>query len=205
MVFLLAYIIEMSKKLFTKGAFLAPVPPVLVTCGDNQKTNVFTVAWTGTLNTTPTKTYISVRPERYSYDIIKRTGEFVINLPTAKLVRSIDFCGCRTGAKMNKWEKTGITAEPSVKVTAPSIKESPISIECKVTEVVPLGTHDMFIADVVAVNIAEEIIDRDGKVRMDLANLCAYAHGEYFALGKKLGSFGFSVKKKKKKKEYKKH
>lgn len=187
----------MAKVIWKPSVLTAPVPPVMVSCGTMERANILTIAWTGTLNTVPAKTYISVRPERYSYEIIKNTGEFVINLTTRELVRAADFCGARTGKKIDKFAKLKLTKAPASVVKAPLISQSPINLECRVTDIVPMGTHDMFIADIVAVDIDEDKIDKSGKLRMDLCNLVAYAHGDYYLLGKKLGSFGFSVKKKK--------
>ena len=177
---------------------MAPVPPVMVSCGSAEKPNIITVAWCGTLATQPATTYISVRPKRHSYNLIKESGEFVINLTTEELVRHADWCGVYTGAKVDKFARCGLTAELSSKLSCPLIAESPLSIECRVKEIVPLGSHDMFIAEIVAIDIDEELIDQNGKLCLDKAGLVAFAHGEYFALGKKLGSFGYSVKKKKK-------
>lgn len=191
----------MAKVNFKGGALLAPLPPVLVSCGSEEDgdMNIMTVAWTGILNTQPPKTYISVRPSRHSYGIIKKNKEFVLNLTTASLVRAADYCGIYTGEKVNKFEKCRLTPESAQIVRAPLIAESPLSIECRVTDIVPLGTHDMFIADIVSVSVSEEIIDEKGRICLDRAELAAYAHGEYFALGRKLGTFGFSAKKKKRK------
>ena len=186
----------MSKIVWKGGTLLAPVPAVLVSCGDMETSNVFTVAWTGIINSTPPKTYISVRPSRHSYGMIKERGEFVINLTTAELVRATDSCGVLTGAKIDKFKKFGLTKEKGQEVSAPLVAQSPLCLECRVTDIVPLGTHDMFIADIVAMDIDENLVDADGKLHLDKAKLMAYAHGEYFALGKKLGSFGYSVRKK---------
>ena len=187
----------MSKKLLKGGAMLAPVPAVMVSVGDGETKNVLTVAWCGTVATTPPKTYISVRPSRYSYDIIKRTGEFVINLVPSSMARKADYCGIFTGAKVDKFEKCGLTATPIEGVSAPAIAECPLSIACRVTDVIPMGTHDMFLADVVAVTADDALFDEKGAIHFERADLCAYAHGEYFALGKRVGSFGFSAAKKK--------
>lgn len=186
----------MSKQHWPGGAMLGPVPPALVSCGTVEKANALTVAWTGILNTIPPKTYISVRPERYSYNIIKESGEFVINLPTEKTVRAVDYCGCRTGAKEDKLKACGLTVSPSVKISAPMVDQSPVNLECRVTDIVHLGSHDMFIADIVGVNVDESLLDDKGKLHLSKAGLCAYAHGEYFALGKQIGDFGFSVRRK---------
>lgn len=188
----------MSKQTWNGGALLAPVPPALVTVGNMEKHNVLTIGWTGILNTKPPKTYISVRPERYSYPIIKETGEFVINLPTADMVNAVDFCGVRSGSKIDKFEYCNFIAEEGVRVSVPSIVQCPISIECKVTDTVLLGTHEMFIADILSVRVSDDVIDKSGKLCIEKCNLLAYAHGTYFNLGKQLGTFGFSVRKKKK-------
>ena len=190
----------MAKQRWGGGALLAPLPPTMVSCGTMENPNIITVAWCGTLSTKPPVTYISVRPSRHSYGLIKESGEFVINLTTEELVKSCDFCGIYTGKKVDKFKKCGLTPEASEKVSCPSIAESPLSIECKVREIVPLGSHDMFIADIVSVGVDESLLDSEGKLHLDKAKLTAFAHGEYFALGRKVGTFGFSVKKKKKKK-----
>lgn len=184
-----------NKVKWPAGALLAPVPAVLVTCGDEKKSNVLTIAWTGILNTIPAKTYISVRKERYSYNLIKKSGEFVINLTTKDLVRATDFCGVRSGKNVNKFKVMNLTKKSANEVKCPIIGESPVSIECRVSEVVELGSHDMFIADIVCVDVAEELIDKKGRLDLEKANLIAYCHGEYFELGKKLGKFGYTVKK----------
>ncbi|MCI8332554.1 MAG: flavin reductase family protein [Clostridiales bacterium] len=188
----------MSKVTWKGSTLLAPVPPVLVSCGKEGKDNLITIAWTGTLNTDPPKTYISVRPERYSHDLIKESGEFVINLPSSHIIRSIDFCGCRSGKDLDKFEACGLTREKASAVSCPMVAESPVSIECKVSDLVEMGSHNMFVADIVAVNIDERYIDEKGKFHIEKCALAAYAHGTYFALGKKIGSFGYSVKKKRK-------
>ena len=186
----------MKKQHWPGGAMLGPVPPALVSCGTMEKPNALTIGWTGILNTIPPKTYISVRPERYSYNLIKESGEFVINLPTEKIVKAVDYCGCRTGAKEDKLAKCGLTVTKGVKVDAPMVDQSPVNLECKVTDIVHLGSHDMFIADIVGVNVDESLLDEKGKLHLSKAGLCAYAHGEYFALGKQIGDFGFSVRRK---------
>lgn len=187
----------MSKVTWKGGALVAPVPPCMVTCGNGETSNIITVAWTGILNTVPPKTYISVRPSRHSYALIRESGEFVINLTPASLVRQADWCGIHTGKKVNKFEKCGLHPEPASEVSCPLLAESPLSLECRVTDVIPLGSHDMFIADVVAVNVEESLIDGAGKLHLERAGLAAFAHGDYFELGKKIGNFGFSVRKKK--------
>ena len=190
----------MSKITFEKpGNFIYPVPAVLVSCADKEgNKNIITIAWTGTICSDPPMAYISVRKERHSYDMIKETGEFVINLPSEELVRAVDYCGCTSGLKVDKFKKMNLTAGKSSKISAPSIEEAPVSIECKVTRIVPLGTHDMFMVEVLAINVDEKYIDEKGSFHMDDVKLLAYSHGEYYSLGKKLGKFGWSVKKKKK-------
>lgn len=189
----------MGRVTWRGGALLAPVPPALVSCGTEEEPNVLTVAWTGILSTVPPRTYISVRPQRYSHGLIRAGGEFVINLCTEELVRAADFCGMYTGRKVDKLARTGLHAIPSTAVACPSIAESPLSLECRVFDVIPLGSHDMFLADIVAVTADDALLDKNGKLHLDRAGLAAYAHGEYFALGRKLGSFGFSAVKKKRK------
>lgn len=189
----------MGKISWKGGTLLAPLPPVLVTCGTLEKPNVLTVAWTGIVSTQPPKTYISVRPSRYSYDLIKSSGEFVINLTTAQLAKSTDFCGVRSGRDFDKFAVTGLIPEKAVKVACPMIQQSPVGLECRVTDIVPLGSHDMFLADIIAVNVDEQYVDQDGKLHLERCALLAFAHGEYFELGKRAGNFGFSVRKKGKK------
>lgn len=188
----------MAKQHWKGGALVAPVPPVMVSCGNMENSNILTIAWTGIINTIPPKTYISVRPSRYSYGIIKESGEFAINLTPAYLVRAADYCGIYTGAKVDKFRKCGLNKEPAQSISCPVIAECPISLECKVTDIIPLGTHDMFLADIVGVNIDESLIDKNGRLCMEKASLCAYAHGDYYELGKKIGKFGFSAARKRK-------
>ena len=189
----------MAKRTLKGGALVCPLPPTMVSCGDMENSNIITIGWTGILNTIPPKTYISVRPTRHSYEIIKKKGEFVINLTPSNLVKEADYCGIYTGKKVNKFEKCKLTKVKGTVVDAPMIEECPVSIECKVTDIIPLGSHDMFMADIVAVNVDEALFDKDDKMRLDKVNLVAYAHGEYYELGKKIGKFGFSTNKKKKK------
>jgi flavin reductase (DIM6/NTAB) family NADH-FMN oxidoreductase RutF len=188
---------DMSKQLWRGGALIAPMPPVMVTCGTMEKPNVLTIAWTGITNTVPPRTYISVRPKRHSYPLIRESGEFVINLATADMVRAIDYCGIYTGAKVNKFEKCGLTPLPAHEVSCPILGESPLSLECRVTQIIPLGSHDMFLADILHVHVDDSLLDRDGKLHLERAHLAAFAHGEYFELGRKIGKFGFSATKKK--------
>lgn len=182
---------------FSPGALTAPLPAVLVTVGDGDDANVLTIAWTGIMSTIPPKTYISVRPTRHSYKLLLERGEFVINLPSASMAREVDFAGIYTGAKMDKFERCGFTKAESREVLTPTIAECPIALECRVTDVLHFESHDCFIADIVSVSCREDILE-DGRMCYDKADLLAYAHGEYFALGEKLGKFGFSTDKKKK-------
>ena len=186
----------MAKIKWRGGALTAPVPPVMVSCGTMEESNIITIAWTGIINTVPPKTYISVRPSRYSYNIIKESGEFAVNLTTKRLIRKADYCGVYTGAKVDKFAKCGFTKEKAEKLACPIIAESPLSLECKVTDVIELGSHHMFLADIVAVDVDETLLDDKGKLRLDRAELAAFAHGEYFELGEKIGYFGFSADKK---------
>ena len=177
-----------------------PLPAVLVSCGDSPENyNMLTVAWTGTICSEPAMAYVSIRPERHSYEIVKRTGEFVINLTTASLARATDWCGVRSGRDYDKFSEMGLTAEPAAVVSAPVVGESPVSIECRVRQVIELGSHDMFLADVVNVLVDEEYINPEtGKLELDRAEIITYSHGEYFRLGEMIGHFGWSVRKKKK-------
>ena len=190
----------MAKTKWRGGAMLAPVPPAMVTCSHEGRDNIITIAWTGIVNTIPPKTYISVRPSRYSHGLIKESGVFAINLTTRELVRSADWCGVYTGAKVDKFERCKLTKETASEIDCPLIGESPLSLECRVTDIIPMGSHDMFLADIVAVDVDESLIDEKGKLRLERAGLVAYAHGDYFELGKRIGSFGYSVQKKKKNK-----
>ena len=178
-----------------------PLPAVLVSCGETDgEQNLFTVAWTGTVCTNPPMCYISVRPERHSYEIIKRTGEFVINLTNSKLSRATDWCGVRSGRDYDKFAEMGLTAEAAAVVKAPVVAESPVAIECRVKQIIPLGSHDMFLADVVNVLVDEEYINSEtGKLELERADMITYSHGEYFRLGEAIGHFGWSVRKKKRK------
>lgn len=188
----------MSKVTWKGGALLGPIPPVMVTVGTQESANIITIGWTGIVNTIPPKTYISVRPERYSYGIIKERGEFVINLTTVDMVRNADYLGIHTGKKIDKFKKSGLTKESASQVECPLIAESPLSLECRVTDVIPMGSHDMFLADILCVDVEESLIDESGKLHLERAGLAAFAHGAYYELGKQIGTFGFSVAKKKK-------
>ena len=188
----------MARQNFKAGTLLAPLPAVMVSVGNGEEKNIITVAWCGILSSDPPRAYISVRPSRHSYKIIKETGEFVINLTTEALALATDYAGIYTGAKVDKFEKCGLSACESKCVKAPTIEESPLSLECRVFQVIESGTHDIFMADIVNVSCDEKILDESGRICYDRAGLLAYSHGEYFALGKKLGKFGFSTDKKKK-------
>jgi flavin reductase (DIM6/NTAB) family NADH-FMN oxidoreductase RutF len=186
----------MVKIAWKPGTMLAPVPPALISCGTPEKPNVMTVAWTGIICTEPTLVYVSLRPSRYSNEIIRKTGEFVINVPTVALARAVDLCGVKSGRDVNKFELAGITAQKCEKITAPQVAEAPISLECKVKEITSFGTHDMFLAEVVAVDIEDGLLSEGGALDLTRAGLLAYAHGFYYELGKKIGKFGWSVEKK---------
>lgn len=189
-------LIHMAKQVWNPGAMLAPLPPALVTCGQGEDINVLTIGWTGILCTKPPKTYISVRPERHSHHLLEQYGQFTINLPTTSMVRKVDLCGVRSGKDVNKFELCGLTPEPGTAVSCPSLAECPISIECRITGKQPLGSHDMFLADIVAVTVDERYVDKQGKLHIEKCDLLAYAHGTYFTLGDPIGTFGFSVRKK---------
>lgn len=189
----------MSKVTWKPGTFLYPLPAVMVSCGDMEKSNIITVAWTGIINTDPAIVYISVRPSRYSYNMIKENGEFVINLTTKDLAYATDWCGVKTGEKVDKFKEMKLTKEKAKFVKCPMIKESPVSVECKVKEIRELGTHHMFVAEVLAINADEKYIDEKGAFDISKCDLMAYSNGNYYSLGKKIGKFGFSVQKNKKK------
>lgn len=194
----------MEKIQWKPGTLLAPVPAVLVSCGTMEKPTALTIAWTGIISSDPAKTYISVRPERNSYKIIKESREFVINMMPSTLVRSVDYCGIKTGRTEDKLAKMKLIPMESNTVSAPQIAQAPLSMECRVTEILPQGSHDMFIAEITSVNIDKSLIDEKGKLHIERAGLMTYAHGTYFALGKKIGTFGFSVKPKRTKQSGKK-
>ena len=185
----------MTKITWKPGTMLSPLPPVLVSCGSVEKPNVMTVAWTGIICSDPVLTYVSIRPSRLSYEIIKETGEFVINVPTWKMVGAVDYCGVKSGRDIDKFKEMNLTAAPCSQISAPQIEETPLSIECKVKSVTSYGTHDMFLAEVVAVNVDEAYINDKGALDLEKAGILAYAHGKYYTLGRHLGDFGFSVNK----------
>ena len=184
---------------------LSPVPAVMASLGEGDEANIITIAWTGIINSRPPMTYISVRKERHSHDILMKTGEFVINLTTEAILRQTDWCGVRSGRDFDKWKETGLTKEPASVVKCPMIAESPVNLECRVTEVKKLGSHDMFMAEIVKVHVDDSIIDEDGHFDVVRAGLLAYIHGHYYTVNiKPLGRFGFSVMKPKTKKRLQK-
>lgn len=188
----------MGKEVWKPGNMLYPLPAVMVSCQrPGEKPNIITVAWTGTVCSSPAMVSISVRPERHSYAIIKETGEFVINLTTEKLARATDYCGVRSGRDVDKFAEMHLTAGKAAHVGAPLIEESPVNLECRVTQVLELGSHHMFVAEVLGVDVDESYLDAKGKFQLNKAGLMVYSHGEYFGLGKKLGSFGYSVRRRK--------
>lgn len=188
-----------NKTLWKPGNFVNPVPAVLVTSGDMKNSNIMTVAWTGTICSDPAMTYISVRPNRFSYKLIKESGEFVINLTTRDLTFATDWCGVKSGKDVDKFKEMHLTKQKANFVKCPLIAESPVSIECKVVEIKELGSHDMFIAEVLGINASNEYIDEKGAFDISKCDLIAYANGGYYTLDKKIGKFGYSVEKKKKK------
>ncbi len=188
----------MSKIIWKPGTVLYPVPAVMVSLGDCEENfNIITIAWTGIINSVPPMTYISVRPTRHSYSILKSTGEFVINLTNEQLTFATDFCGVRSGKNMNKFKEMNLTMEKASVVKCPLIKESPVNIECVVKDIIPLGSHHMFMAEIVSVSVDEKYKDEKDRFCFEKSNPIAYSHGEYYSLGKKLGKFGYSVAKKK--------
>lgn len=193
------FFLFMSKIVWKPGAVFAPVPPALVSCGDLEHPNLMTAAWTGIVNTHPPMTYVSIRPQRYSYELIMKNKEFAVNLTPASLVKAADFCGVRSGRDLDKWTACGLTPVAASELTAPLVAECPLALECRVKEIIPLGSHHMFLAEIVALDVEETLISPEGSFCIEKAGLAAYAHGKYFALGKQLGTFGFSVRKRKKK------
>lgn len=186
------------KEQWKPGTMIYPLPAVLVSCGTAEKSNLITVAWTGTICTNPALCYISVRPERYSYPMIRERMEFTINLTTGRMARATDWCGVRSGADYDKWAETGLTPEPGRMVGCPCIAESPVSIECRVREIIHLGSHDMIIGEVLDTLVDPTLIDPDtGAFMLEKAGLMSYSHGQYFCQGEPIGRFGWSVKKKK--------
>ena len=192
----------MAKQVWRGGNMLYPLPAVMVSCADaSGASDIVTVAWTGTICTNPPMLYVSIRPERASYRLIRESGEFVVNLTTRRLQRACDWCGVRSGRDYDKWAECGLTPAPAAKLElAPVIAESPVNIECKVTEVKELGSHHMFLASVEAVQVEDGLLDDHGRLDLARAGLTAYSHGEYFELGRRLGTFGYAVRKEKKRK-----
>ncbi len=187
----------MSKQVWKGSALLAPVPPALVTCGSGEKANVLTVAWAGLVNTRPPRLSISVRPERHSYPLICQSGEFVVNLPTEKLVRAVDWCGVKSGRDVDKFAAMQLTKMEASAVSSPILAESPVNLECRVFQRIPLGSHELFLADIVAIDVDEALVDTSGRLCLEKAGLLAYAHGEYHSLGRRLGTFGYTVRRRK--------
>ena len=189
----------MGKQFWKPGNMLYPLPAVMVSCQrEGEKPNIITAAWVGTVCSDPVMVSVSVRPQRYSYDIIRETGEFVINLTTEALAKAADYCGVRSGRDVDKFKEMHLTPCASGKISAPGIMESPVNIECRVKEIIKLGSHDMFLAEVVGVDVDEEYLDENGKFHLNETGLIAYSHGEYFTLGNCVGTFGYSVRKKSK-------
>ncbi|MEA4962161.1 hypothetical protein SDC9_139012 [bioreactor metagenome] len=188
----------MSKIQLKPGTMLYPVPAVMVSCSHNGDNNIITIAWTGIICSDPPMLYISVRPERHSFEMIKNTGDFVVNLPNKKLCKALDFCGVKSGREVNKFEYLSLTPEKSNLVTSPSIGEAPLSLECKVKDIIPLGSHHMFISDIVGVSVDEGLMDEKQKIHLSKADLICYNHGEYWSLDETLGFFGYSIRKKQK-------
>lgn len=188
----------MSKITWKAGTFEYPIPAAMISCGSMERSNIITVAWTGVINTNPAMVYISVRPERYSHELIEKTKEFVINLTTENLAYATDWCGVKSGRNVDKFESLHLTKERAEHVKCPMIAEAPVSIECKVKEIKKLGSHDMFLAEVLAIHADERYFDKKGAFDISKCNLIAYANGGYYSLGKKVGKFGFSVQRKRK-------
>ena len=187
----------MSKVIWKPGTFIYPLPVVMVSCGTMEQSNIITVAWTGIINSDKPMCYISVRKERYSHDIIKNSKEFVINLTNKSLAYATDWCGVKSGSNVDKFKEMKLTKEKAKNVRCPLIKESPVSIECKVKEIKNLGSHDMFIAEILSIDVEGEYIDAKGAFDISKCDLITYANGKYFALGKQIGKFGYSVQKRK--------
>ncbi len=186
----------MAKIQFRPSTLLGPLPAVMVSCGDMQNSNIITIAWVGIACSQPARVYISVRPDRFSHHLIKESGEYVINLTTERLVPACDYCGIRSGRDVDKFAEMKLTKEQGAVVSAPMIAESPVSLECKVFDVISLGSHDMFLADVVAVHADDSIVDEKGKIDFALARLVSYQHGDYYRCGRPIGRFGFAAQRK---------
>lgn len=186
----------MARQVWKGSTLLNPEPPVLVSCGSPEKPNLITVGWCGTICTQPPMVSISVRPERYSHHLIQESGEFVINLPTESLTRAVDWCGVKSGRDVDKFAAMHLSALPASQVGTVLLEQSPVNLECKVTQCIVLGSHDLFLAEVVAVDVDESLLDETGKLCLNRAKLIVYSHGDYLALGRRLGRFGYSVRKK---------
>lgn len=191
----------MAREIWKSGTFIYPLPAVMVTSGTYENANIMTIAWTGIVNTNPAMCYISVRPERYSYNLIKEHGEFVINLTNQQLAYATDWCGVRSGSKYDKFKEMNLTKEKGKNVKCPLIKESPVCIECKVREIKELGSHHMIIADILSIDADKKYIDENGAFDISKCDLIAYSNGNYYCMQKKIGKFGFSVQKKKNKRK----
>ncbi len=188
---------QTARETWKGGNMLYPVPAVMVSCAlEGERPNIITLAWAGTVCSNPPMVSVSIRPERFSYHIIRESGEFVINLTTRKLVKAMDWCGVKSGRDVDKFREMHLDAVPSSQVSAPMIAQSPVNMECRVRQVIELGSHDMFLADVAAVNVDPSLLDGSGKLQLEKAQLIAYSHGTYYALGEALGTFGYSVRKK---------
>lgn len=185
----------MAKQHWKPATITSPLPPALISSGTVEAPNVMTAAWTGIIASEPAMTYVSIRPSRYSHEIISKTNEFVINLPTLDLADITDWCGVKSGRDVNKFEQTGLTPEKCQFVSAPAIAQSPISIECRVVDIQHYGTHDMFIAEILGVNVDDKYIDENGKLNLEKAGILGYMHGFYYTMGRKLGKYGYSVEK----------
>jgi flavin reductase (DIM6/NTAB) family NADH-FMN oxidoreductase RutF len=186
-----------TKEIWKPGTLLCPVPAVMVTCvGRDGRSNIFTVAWTGVVCSDPPMLSISVRPERYSYELLQETGEFVVNIPSVREVRATDLCGVISGRDGDKFERAGLTPAPASVVSAPLIRECPVNLECRVTQTLALGSHTLFLAEIVATQVSKSLMTESGRLALEKAGLTAFAHGHYYALGRHLGHFGFSVRKK---------
>ena len=188
----------MGKTIMKSSTVMGPLPVVLVGCGTVEEPNVMTAAWTGIVNSDPPMAYVSVRPSRYSHDLMEKTGEFTLNPVSSAMVRTLDSCGVLTGAKVDKFKKFSLTPIAGTKVGAPLVEQAPLGLECRIARKIPLGSHDMYLATIEALVVDDELIDEKGKLRLEKAKLIAYSHGDYMALGRKLGSFGFSVRNHKK-------
>ena len=183
----------MAKITWKPGTLEYPLPPVMISCGTMEKPNIMTAAWTGIVSSEPPMTYVSIRPERYSHQLIKENGEFVINLTTLQLITAADYCGVKSGRDIDKFKQLKLTAGKCSQVAAPQIVESPVSLECKVKSITNYGSHDMFLAEIVAVNVDDNYVDEEGKLSLEKTGLIAYSHGNYYTLGRNVGFYGFSV------------